>query len=531
MKKHLLLYLSCLALTATHSFAQTPDNPLFRNIPPDATTVYQINLPVITTQISWQELMETMPPSNLVSGDPSAATLLRDPALAGIDIGKDIFIAVKNPGFDSAGYTTVIVHLLDSAKFRAALRKEEAGLRVYSIPNKNKIRLAGKGKLGAAWSKGLAVLVLVKAPLKEGRESKTTPPDYASGAAKRGLAAIQGFDGSFYTTDPVFQAGFSDGAAVNIWAEQGQAFSMLGKNPLMAKSPIARYFQTGAKILKSNTLTAIRLEPGRITMSSNTVATPVLKALYAKLNSRPLNMDLQSRIPPGNLLALINLRFDPLMFKDILPQGGGLHHKIDSFMTAKGLPLDTLLHAFSGDFQVVCMEPHLSAENGKPKFPLYFVTTIGDPAAFYKLATTVKAISDSAGTDSATGKRRSPLANLKSSSTLQDNILVISGSKEQSNGWFSNTEKRNTDFLTDRMKDNPFSILIDFKTLTHFVESMSKGKEPAGKDKKILSILHGIDQLEITGGAMRNDKVESFFELKLTDSSPNSIRNFIKGLR
>jgi hypothetical protein len=253
-----------------------------------------------------------------------------------------------------------------------------------------------------------------------------------------------------------------------------------------------------------------------------------MKAMYEKMNIRRLDMDLQSRIPPGDMMALINFRFDPLLIGDVL-QKSGFRQKIDSLMNAKGLPLDTLLGAFNGDLQFAMMEPTASGPGGKPKFPLYFVTTIRSLSAFSKVTAMIKSMSDSAAIDTATGKRRDPLGKFRDLSTLQGNILVISDSKERSDGWFSNTEKRNTDFLTDRLKDNPFSMFVDFKVVSHFVESKYKDKQPSAKDKKMLDMLHQMDRLEITAGEIKDDKVEAFMELKLADSSPNSIRNFIKG--
>lgn len=540
MQKRLVIFLVATAIAALPAFAQTtvnlqppannlaPVNPLFRHIPPDAQSVYQFNLPVITTQLNWQDLAATFLVTKPNKPLHESANLLKDPAQAGVDITQGLFVAVKAPSADSAGYTVLILHLTDSAKFRAALHREVSELRTFSIPGKNRIRLAGKGKLGFAWNKELAVLVIAM-PSPE----NTTSPNSALAAAKRGLAVIEGYNGSVYTTDPIFLQGFSDDAAIHIWAQQGKGLSAIGKTMSMfgSHSPLSQYLQATPGTTPTQTLSSVRLEAGRITIASSTGTTPESQAIYAKFNSRPLNMDLQSRIPPGRFLGLLNIRFDPLVINDILNKLG-LRHLLDSIMTAKNFPLDTVLHAFKGDIQLVCMEPVQSSENAKPKLPLYFVTTIGDMSAFNRIAATLKTITDSAGIDSLTGRSKSPLAKLNAYPSVQNDILVISGSKTQSDGWFSNTEKRNTDdFLNDRMKNNPISLLIDFKTAAHFVESMTKDKEPKGNDRKLLDLLGMMDRLEITAGAVRNNRAESFMEFKLIDTSPNSLNNFIKLLR
>jgi uncharacterized protein DUF4836 len=533
MRAFLILCLTGLTLANQQAAAQT--NPLFRNIPPDASTVYHINMPVLTAQLNWQDLTESFPVAKLGINHQESAAILKDPALAGIDMNKDMFIAIKAPSADSAGYATLILHLIDSAKFRAAIHKEVADLRSITIPNKGRIRLAGKGSFAAAWNKELAVLIITM-PFPEksnNEEHQNTPkksqssPNTALAAAKRGLAVIEGYNGSIYTTDPVFLQGFSDDAAIHIWADQGKGLSSITKNLFGSRNPMSGYLQAAQGSAPGQTLTSIRLEAGRITMKSSGNTKPENEATYAKFNSRPLNMDLQTRIPPGRFLGLVNVRFDPLVINDILNKFG-VRHLVDSILTARNCPLDTILQAFNGDLQLVCMEPVKSPENSKPKLPMYFVTTIGNMSAFNRITAAIKSMSDSAGIDSTTGKSRNPLAKLNAFSSVQDNILVISGSKAQSDGWFSNTERRNTDFLTARMKNNPVSILVDLTTAAHFMDSMQKDKTPTQNDKKLLELLHMMDRLEISGGAVNNHRVESFMELKLIDSSPNSLNNFIK---
>jgi Domain of unknown function (DUF4836) len=276
----------------------------------------------------------------------------------------------------------------------------------------------------------------------------------------------------------------------------------------------------GASGAKS--LTSIRFEAGKVIMKSSTILTPETAPFAAKMNSRPLNIDLVASIPKGNLLALIDFHFDPTVIADILDKAG-LRAKTDSFLTAQNLPLDTLTRAFKGDFQLAVMEPEMVEGAKSPKVPIYFVTSINDLSAFSKISSTIKAKKDAAASDSSAGASRNPFAKMKFASTRQGNILVLSSAKEYTDGWFSNTEKRNTAFVTDRIKDNPFSMLIDFKTLTHFIDGLMKDKTSAGKEKKMLDLIHGLDRMTIASGGLRDGKSEAYIELQLTDTSTNSL--------
>lgn len=534
------------------SFAQ--DNPLFRNIPPTANAVYQVNIPAITAKLSWSEIMGNIPPAKLMTPrDESFMNMLKDPAKSGIDIGKDIFMAEdKSDPWDSISTTTIILHLQDSGRFIAYMRTQEPGLRIYPIPNKGKVRTAGKEKMGLAWNKELAVLVFVK---PSGREEfdkqkhyqggnidpngaivppagKPRPamqaPNYTLIAVRRGLLAINGFDNSFYSTDPTFKAGFSDDADIHIWTEKGKGLSFLLNTLLKSRAPLQSLLQggggtlAGASASGSKTLTSIRFEAGSVIMKSSNILTPEAASFAAKMSSRPLNTDLVAGIPKGSLLGLINLHFDPTVIDDMLDKAG-IRSKIDSMLATKNLRLDTILHAFKGDFQLAVMEPEMSDSSQKPKVPFYVAITINDLSSFAKITSFIRAVKDSAGVDSSTGASRSPFGKMKIASTLQGNLLVVSSTKEYTDGWFSNTEKRNTGFLTDRMKGGAVTVLVDFRTLAHFVEGMSKGKDPSGKDKKVLDLIHMLDRLTITGGAVKDGKAETVVELQLTDPSANSL--------
>jgi Domain of unknown function (DUF4836) len=546
-----LILLAIAALISIQSFAQ--DNPLFRNIPPGATAVYQVNIPVITAKLSWSEIMATIPSSRLSAHNSPMLEMLKDPAKSGIDLSKDIFVTQeKNDSWDSTGTLTLLLHLQDSGKFIAYVRMLAPNLRTFNIPNKEKARVVGKDVTAIAWTKTLGVVVFITPPAREAfeklkhyQDGKTdqngakAPPagqghpaaalhNYALVAAKKGLLAISGFDNSFYTTDPIFKAGFSDDADIHIWTDQGKGLSMLLNTLLKSKVPLQSLLQGDGKAFGASgargkkTLASIRFEPGKVVMKSSNILTPENAAFTAKMFGRPLNTDLVASIPKGNLLGLVNIHFDPTAINDVLDKAG-VRKKVDSILATKNLSLDTVLQAFKGDFQLAVLEPEMSDSTQKPKFPLYFAVTINDLSAFAKIAAVVKAIKDSAAVDPATGTTRNILGGMKMASTLQGNLLVISTTKEYADGWFSNTEKRSTGFLTDRMKNNAFCLLIDFKTLAHFVEGLSSDKDPSGKAKQMLGLIHKFDQLTITGGAIKDGKSESVTELQLTDTSTNSL--------
>ena len=558
-KKHLSFALGMLFLGLTTGHAQGlsagGDNPLFRHLPPDAHDVYHINLPALTSKVSWEEMTGRIPFP--IKGENSAAlvAMIKDPSLAGIDIHKDIFVtSTNNDNPDSTGYTTILVHLSDSGKFITFLRSREHGLRDISIPGKG--RAAGKNLEATAWDKELAVVTIIKqssreiiarvkpsgsnppakgkpgtGPAKAPDLVRAVSPAVTLAAAKRSLAALHGFDGSVFTTDVLFKTGFSDDADIHIWAIQGKSLSMLMKTLLHKDPKNAFPFTQPADKSKPVTrnLSAIRFEAGRITMKSRSFLSPEDAALYAKFNNHPLNTDLLARLPQNPLLGMLNLHFDPSAIGDLLDKLK-LRGKLDSSLAGKDLSTNDLMHALKGDFLLAATRPEAGADSGeKPKNPtIYFITTIGDNASFKKVADKLHFLKESDAQGNGTAGDGTPgqggmLGKMKTAYTLKDNILVISSAKPTTDGYFSNTEKRSTDFVNERMKNNPFTLYIDVKAVAGFLQAVMP--EASGKNKQMLQFMQPLDKVIFTFGSMQNNEAESFFELKMTDASENSLKS------
>lgn len=545
MKKLLSPFLFVISLISLHSFAQ--DNPLFSHLPLEATSVFQINVPALVSKIPWQDLMGKMPMKPKDASQQKMMDILKNPFATGINITKDFFITeTGKSGPDSVTITSIIFHLADSAKFVAFMTKQEPGIRFFNLP---KGRTAGKGEYGVAWDKDLAVVTMIKpdtgtfytAPYPPAPKGKTAPApkkhpagNYAMLAARKSLAALKGFDGTFFTTDANFKASFSDDADMHAWAPQGAGLGMLTKN-LMRKSPMGNQglgkvmgmHQSGVHIL-----TSLRFETGKVVLKSQATYSPDTMAMYAKFIGKPLNTDLIAHLPKGRLLGMINFHFNPGAIGETLVKGKN-REKIDSMLASKGLTLDDISRAFQGDILIAGLTPdgQPGDSTGKSKHPsVYLILNINDMTAFTRLAVKTKLMKDpAAASGDSTATEPSLLDKMKMAYTIKDNILVLSTSKANADGYFSNTEKGSTDFIPSLVKSNPFSLLINLKVVGDLFLSMSKGQESqTDRDKKIRQVLDTLDTFIIAGGEIQDGKVQTTIELKMTNSSENSLKGLIK---
>jgi hypothetical protein len=543
-----LIVISFLSLD---SFAQ--DNPLFSHLPPEASSVYHINVPALAAKIPWQDLMTKMPMKPKDVSHQKMMDIMKNPFATGINITKDFFITeTSKSGADSIIIATVIFHLVDSGKFVAFMMKQEPGLRFFNLP---KARTAGKGEYGVAWDKDLAVVTMIKSdtgtfytnPYPPAPKGKTAPTprkhpmgNYAMLAAKKSLAALKGFDNSFFTTDANFKAGFSDDADMQAWAPQGAGLAMLTKS-LMHKSPMGTQgLDKVMNMQKSgiHILTTLRFETGKVVLKSQAVYGADTMAMYSKMIDKPLNTDLIARLPKGKLLGMVNFHFNPGAIGDMIAKSKN-REKMDSLLTAKGLTMDDLSHALKGDFLLAGLIPDAQPgeSDGKAGQPtIYLVATINDMAAFTKLAVKIKLMKDPSATSSegnmggdSVRVDQTLLDKLKMAYTIKDNVLVLSTSKTNADGYLNNSEKSSTDFVPSLVKESPFSLLVNFKPVGELLLAMSKGGDAnSDKNKKVHQVLDVLDTFIIAGGAVKNGKVETVIELKLTNSSENSLKSLVK---
>jgi len=533
MKKSLSPYRALstllLVITALSAFSQT--NPLFRHLPPNATQVFHINLPALTSKLSWNDIISNIPPSK--NSNDQMMAMLKDPAQAGIDINQDIFVTQgdKLTKLDSIGFTTILVHLTDSGKFGLLVNLIDKDIRTFRLPQG---RAIGKDKMAIAYDSKLAVITIVSLGSKPGGETgkrsldnKKAPvaisPNHTLGAAKRCLAALQGFPSSIYTTDPVFLAGFSDDADFHMWMPQGAGLATLLKNAGKKNQGMADALTSNTKTSQLHVLTALRFDAGKMSMRTTIALPPDSAAFIKKFNTRPLNTDLIARLPGKDLLGMVNMHFDLSVLTDLLDKFN-VRKKIDSSLSGQGFTTADIQKAFKGDFLLAAVAPTPipGDTTSAAKIPaIYFVTTINDLGSFMKVASKLPLSKDSAsGGKGMFGK-------MKTAYTLKDNILVISSNKLRTDGYFSGTTRRSTELVSDHVANSPVSIVVDIKAVAAYLQGA--GGPPSGKTQQMLHFMQALDRLTIAGGRLVDGtKSETYIELKMADASENSLRSIFK---
>jgi hypothetical protein len=510
---------TCVVLNAG---AQT--NPLFSHIPPDANSVYHVNLPVLTAKLSWEEMTKSLPIMKNNGSGGDMTDMIKDPAAAGVDIHADVVIANSNrDGFDSASYLTVVLHLLDSSLFRQFLGKQYKGIRIIRYPNKTFSAL--RSKIGIAWDKSMAVIVISHAPVKDFMPSENHSPDYPRIGMKRALAALKGFNANYYTTDPAFLAAFSTDADMQMANEKaGYPKSMQKMIPFKMMGGL----NPDSLAMFGRSFSEVRFGVGKISMTGRMILKPKLADLLAKFAPTPLKTDLLARLPKRDLLGVADFRLNLSMIRQMM-QMLGLQKKIDSMMNAKEAWLADLTRAFAGDILIAALVPEHPDTSGKPKPDLFFIAGVSDTAAMLRLGARVKKVSEESMTADSSDKKAAKaakFARLMRHFSMKEGMLVISNSDEMADAYFANTEKRNTDFLTDAFTENPMGIYINIRALARYMLNPGGG-EPTEKNKKLLDKIQPLDKLIITAGAIHEGEMRTSFELLMDNHGENSLKTLM----
>ncbi|HEY4337160.1 MAG TPA: DUF4836 family protein [Puia sp.] len=525
MKKHLYLAIAVLAFSLIVNSSQAQDNPLFRHISPEASGVYHINLPLLASKISWADLMTRIPLEKMKSKNQQWLALVMDPAQTGVDFKSDILITTSDDPMGS--FTTVILHLTDTSKFRISLRKQLHGVRISRYPDKS--YSAFKGTTGAAWNKDFAVLVIIKPSAPEGSGNGSKSPNYEAMTVSKSIHALKGWDSSPLTNDPAFKEAFSNDADFQMYTEKTNYYKGLDK---VFPHGLMNSFHWDSLLLYKNSYCGLWFSNGKMTAHCVTVMKPDVAEELAKLPPPAVNPDLLAHVPKGNLLGLASIRFNPGLIPFLLNRIG-LGHMVDSALSSENVRVEDLAAAFKGDLLMAAIEPDQTDSTQKSqghKPAIYTAISINDPSALRKWTDMLGKKKDSLYMPSPDGsgdsvKRVTPIGKLKHQYVVKDNILLFSGNKALAEGYFANTEKRNTDAeLIENMKANPVFLWINMGEIVNFLLGPVRSDDGGDSKMKMLNGLHVLDKFIITKSAIHDGKITTDVEFSVTKKDQNFLK-------
>lgn len=517
MKNMLCLLLALFTIGFAQAQPNPTDNTLFRHIPADADQVYDIHVAGLIAKADLMSMLKMAQGQKLGKDNP--LSFLSDVSTTGIDMRQDIIIAVKAAGnTDSPTFITVLAHLTDSGKLASFIRENDKDKHIIHLPGKE--RIAASGNEATAWSEKIVTMVIVKRPKGQLVDAATADKDRLI-AAHRSAAALHGFDHSFYATNENFTKGFSDDADVHIWSHNGSGFGALSK--LMKMTPAAASPHAGDfskfmnKAAKANSLSTLRFQPGKLVFQTTRFLTGNDSAIAVRTLANPVSDKLLANIPSGKVLGLFALHTDLSAVTENMHKYD-MEAKLDSGLSTKGLTMQTLFQAFTGDFLFVASLP----DTGKTPL-LYGAAGIGDKAYFDKVANLLKPAAPAPGDTTPPKKQHLFLS-------TSNNIAVVSGTQQRADAWFNaSANAAPSRLLTTELRSDAFFFAIDFQVGADcLAKVLTKGDSIAAKDQKLLDMVRQFDSFVMKSPSGQQGQIQATYELNFTDHNKNALASLME---
>jgi hypothetical protein len=152
------------------------------------------------------------------------------------------------------------------------------------------------------------------------------------------------------------------------------------------------------------------------------------------------------------------------------------------------------------------------------KLNFYFVATLGDPTKIMQLASKLTANNGGTTMDSAALAKMAKMKQLAEKIVVQDNILVVSGTKELAQQYFANHDRRSTDILGDN--NSIQHITVDLKAVGSFM-GHSMSSDP--KAMVAARILEKLDKIDFSNGLPDGNNMSMTFQIVTAEPSTNSL--------
>jgi hypothetical protein len=510
-------------ITFSGASAQTV-NPLFNHIPAKADQVIHIDLKTIGPKIDWSTMASLLNGRNI--GKNKLPFDIMSLMNSGCDFRGDLVIVRTNVNYeDSVKYTTVVVHVTDSAKFVSFLRSTFHEINFQHLPGHERVAVDDK-HTAYAWSDKIAIIQIAKRPVNDDRN---LPSDQY--LARKAVSALHGSVGGYFTTDARFLNTFSNDGDMHIWnlhaGNMGALTKMVQGMPNAA--PMNGLAQLAAKTTTGSAFGTLRFEPGKITYHSIRVLSPNELTNLQHLAGQGLDNHLVGAAPPGKPIGLAGMHYNIAAIVDSLAKNIPAD-SLKSMLAKKGFDLQDFRRALKGDILFLAYAPEKNPDGTTSKKPgFYLMLSVDDPSAFTRVANGLKlgdanTFASSQAVDSTHHGMLSWYAVHDGVAYLGGNPLAISAIPEPASGSGSPVSH----LLLRRSRPDIFYLGIDMHTTADVLTIvLTKADTIAANNKALLDALRQMDVLLVSSGGTKDGAMESDLELRMTDKDKNGLSSLI----
>ena len=517
------LFIAVAILGTTTADAQ-PSAALFRHIPADADGVYELNLDSIFSKLDYHALFAAVANAAPVQQEQQVLDDVQTALESGVDLHSHAVISQSYQNVpDSPKYIAMLIPLIDSGRFMTFIRTHIHPLHP-PYPNPGHARVLISSSVGIAWDAKLAVFVFRIPNQHSGRSYNIAVLQDIN--TRRTLAAFHGSTTSYFATDPIFIKACSDNADAHIWNRHSAGYSTL-RSALQHITTDSRLQLIGdlVKASREHTIGTVRAEGNKLTYTHLRLTTPAENAALKRIINPPLSSTILASVPAGRLIGLATLHFDPRASMDSLSHLG-IMDSLLFHLQQQGLTARDLTDATGGDLLLLAYldDPFPSTtDQASPAF--FLVGTVKDSAAFIRIAGQLHL------TDAAIPLTRDTIFKRPFNFYgIHDGLGVISTTPNMTRGYFDHLKM--SDDLTAKLSSpsitqSAFSLELDLHAYAEMILNQINDNTTEDARAKA-NIMSQFESLSISTGFVRDDGIETKYELATADRKNNVLTTLLK---
>lgn len=515
--------------------SKIPDNA--RYIPQDAVGVVGVNLRSLSKKIAWnlitgsklfKEIQKRMPAKNaddMVGG-------IED---AGLDVSNTFYVYTRNDNRFTDGKVIVgLIPLSDATKWEQYIK---TAFPAVAVQQQNGRRQAALGRgMYAGWSAGLLILMNAPAVSLADEDADDTPDDSAVAAA-----LVTAMDEAFkvpvansIVSNKRFSAFQAHRYDLSVWLNYGSAFNSDG-TPLSFNG-----ISLSSAMWKDAIITAgFEFGKGNIGAEVNYFLPAHVEEATRDFGEVEADREMLDRLPKKNMDMLLSMHISPSGVRTLLEKVG-LFGITNVGLATKGLDVDYLLEAFTGDMAILMSDFVLDAEmksdmfmgqmvqhkEQKASMTMTYVIRINKKENFTRLLDMAKEggmqpLKDGSGF----------VLPLTSSDSvflmMNDRYAVITSKRNYATGFLSGAFKgqKMKDIFTDAAYGQPFALTLDinelFRNVDPAISNSRRDSAIISESKKLLS------DITLKGGKYVDNAYKFSLDINFLNTDENSILELI----
>lgn len=523
MKKvHHFLLAAIILCAALSTRAQTNLTAYF---PANAKAVVDINLPSLSSKMSWDEIKQLDWFAEALKDAPQEIQgFLEDPDETGINFKSSLYVAILPEKEDKTKNLTVIYGLInDTAKFSAIFNQTAASKKVRPLGN---MRVWIDKSDALVWNNNAFAMVLPsKKKSGEVTANKTSTADIqkqATEIANRAKTLLSPAAQSLAKKDEFIALTQQDGD-IRFWMNRTEPKPVAKDNPanaLLNKMNLG-LFQQG------NYMTGtVMFENGKAVVRTKNYLNKSLDSLYKLYPGKPINSALLKKLPAGQPIALMSFNLSPDMARAMVKLMGA-EKMMDSLTKKSPVNLKDIAEGLNGDLTMAVIQSndiddHDSISKAFNGIQVILAASVKNKSKLEPLA----AMAQKQNEKKETGEKKpGPLGNFKPAILLNNDYLVVSTSSFVAEKFMAASE--NQQLMQDiQPYINSTSLFsLDLKTILAFARQMNKKAKDMGDTEELMNTF---DKVVLYGNGYANGSTSATGELQLSDKNQNSLKQLMK---